>query len=190
MKGLERRATFDRWCSPKEELVAETLPEPWLRGELLHLRPEVGQVLATFQQTREELARYTEGLTEEQLGERPYGLGSVAFHVQHLLGSIDRLLTYAEGGELSQEQFAHLQSEIRSQGSREALLQDVDAALTVAESRVKAIDASLYPEPRFVGRKKLPTTALGLLIHVSEHTQRHLGQAVLLTKIVRASGQK
>jgi uncharacterized damage-inducible protein DinB len=170
--------------------VAENLPEPWLRGDLLHLRPEVAQVLATFQQTREELARYTEGLTEEQLAERPHGLGSVAFHVQHLLGSIDRLLTYAEGGELSEEQFAHLRGEIHSKGSRESLLRDLDAGLKSAELRVKAIDPSRYTEPRFVGRKKLPTTVLGLLIHVSEHTQRHLGQAVLLAKIVKASEQK
>jgi hypothetical protein len=156
--------------------VAENLPEPWLRGDLLHLRPEVAQVLATFQQTREELARYTEGLAEE--------------HVQHLLGSIDRLLTYAEGGELSEEQFAHLRGEIHSKGSRESLLRDLDAGLKSAELRVKAIDPSRYTEPRFVGRKKLPTTVLGLLIHVSEHTQRHLGQAVLLAKIVKASEQK
>ena len=40
-------------------------------------------------------------------------------------------------------------------------------------------------DARFVGRKQLPTTVLGLLVHIAEHTQRHLGQAITIAKVVR-----
>jgi hypothetical protein len=33
-------------------------------------------------------------------------------------------------------------------------------------------------EPRGIGRKQLPTTVIGLLVHICEHTQRHVGQAI------------
>jgi hypothetical protein len=39
--------------------------------------------------------------------------------------------------------------------------------------------------PRTIGRKKLPTTVLGLMVHIAEHTQRHLGQAITIAKAVR-----
>jgi uncharacterized damage-inducible protein DinB len=39
---------------------------------------------------------------------------------------------------------------------------------------------------RFVGRRRLPTTLGGLLVHVAEHTQRHVGQMVTTAKVVKA----
>jgi hypothetical protein len=38
-----------------------------------------------------------------------------------------------------------------------------------------------------VGRKKLPTTVIGLIVHLAEHTQRHVGQAVSAAKLARAA---
>ncbi len=35
---------------------------------------------------------------------------------------------------------------------------------------------------RAVGRKGLPTTLGGLLVHVADHTQRHVGQAISACK--------
>jgi len=43
-----------------------------------------------------------------------------------------------------------------------------------------------YLEAREVGRKRLPTTVLGLLVHVAEHTQRHTGQIIATAKVVRS----
>jgi hypothetical protein len=43
------------------------------------------------------------------------------------------------------------------------------------------------PEPREVGRKRLPTTAIGLLTHIAEHTQRHVGQAISASKLAKVS---
>jgi len=43
-----------------------------------------------------------------------------------------------------------------------------------------------YLEVREVGRKRLPTTVLGLLVHVAEHTQRHTGQIIATASVVRS----
>ena len=42
----------------------------------------------------------------------------------------------------------------------------------------RAFDPARLAEPRTVGRRRLPTTAIGLLTHTAEHTQRHVGQAI------------
>jgi uncharacterized damage-inducible protein DinB len=41
-------------------------------------------------------------------------------------------------------------------------------------------------EVRTVGKKQLPTTVAGLLVHIADHTQRHVGQAITTAKIVAA----
>jgi hypothetical protein len=41
-------------------------------------------------------------------------------------------------------------------------------------------------EQRFVGAQRLPTSLGGLLVHVADHTQRHVGQAVTTAKVVMA----
>jgi uncharacterized damage-inducible protein DinB len=40
--------------------------------------------------------------------------------------------------------------------------------------------------PRGVGRKQLPTSIGGALIHVADHAQRHVGQVVTTAKVIRA----
>ena len=39
---------------------------------------------------------------------------------------------------------------------------------------------------RLVGRAKLPSNTIGLLVHAAEHTARHLGQLMTTAKVVRA----
>ena len=88
-----------------------TLPEPWLRGPVAGVHPLVSPILHAFQQAREELAAHTEGLIPDQLWATPFGFGSVGFHLRHIAGSTDRLMTYVEGRQLSDEQMAALRSE-------------------------------------------------------------------------------
>ena len=147
-------------------------------------------VLYAFQQAREDLASYTEGLTREQIWATPYGLGSVGFHVRHIAGSIDRLLTYLEGRQLTASQLAALRSEVQPGATREELLAELGAALGRAEEIVRALDPATLADPREVGRKRLPTTVIGLLTHIAEHTQRHVGQAIVGAKLARAIGSQ
>jgi uncharacterized damage-inducible protein DinB len=167
------------------------LPEPWLRGPIPGLSPLVAPVLYAFQQAREDLARYTEGLTTEQIWARPHGFGPVGFHLRHIAGSVERLMTYLEGGALSPAQLAALDAEMEPGASREELLSALGAALDRAAEVVRRIDPMKLGEARGVGRKQLPTTVIGLLTHIAEHTQRHVGEAISAAKLARvAAGGK
>ena len=155
-----------------------------MRGPIEGVNPLVAPILYTFQQAREDLGRYTEGLTDGQIWAAPHGFGPVGFHIRHIAGSTDRLMTYLEGRELTRDQLAALHGEEQpgSEG-RVELLSQMEAAFQRAEATVRAIDPATLAEPRWVGRKRLPTTVIGLLTHIAEHIQRHIGQAISAAKL-------
>ena len=164
-----------------------TVPEPWLRGPIPGVDPCIAPVFYTFQQAREDLAVYLDGLSPAQIWARPYGFGSVGFHIRHIAGSTERLVSYLEGRELSAAHVAAVSAEEEpGNQSAEALLAQMDRAFASAEGVVRSIDPVKLPEPRWVGRKRLPTTVAGLLTHIAEHTQRHIGQAISAAKLAKA----
>src|ERR1017187_7531948 len=137
----------------------DVLPEPWLRGAIAGVNPLTAPILFTFQQAREDLTRWTNGLTSEQIWSTPHGFGSVGFHLRHIAGSAGRLMTYLQGGALTPEQLAALEAEHLPAGAGcGELLALVDAAFRDAETVVRAIEPSALAERRTVGRKDLPTT--------------------------------
>jgi uncharacterized damage-inducible protein DinB len=161
-------------------------PEPWLRGPIEGVDAAVMPVFFSFAQVREDLARYVTSLTSEQLW-RKTSSGSIGFHLQHLAGSVDRLTTYLMGDQLSPAQLSALKDESEGAVDVPELLTRVDDALGDSERRLRTLDpASLY-DARSVGRKALPTTVLGLIVHLAEHTQRHLGQVITLCKAAQSS---
>lgn len=162
-------------------------PEPWLRGPLPDVHPSVAPVLRAFQQARVDLARHTEGLSPAHLWARPYGLAPAGFHLRHIAGSVDRLITYAQGRQLSAAQLDATRTEMEPGATREELLEELETAFASAEAVIRSIDPASLGEPREVGRKRLPTTVIGLLVHIAEHTQRHLGQAISAAKLARAT---
>jgi uncharacterized damage-inducible protein DinB len=148
-------------------------------------------VLYSFQQAREDLGRYTQPLTQEQLWDTPYGFGSVAFHLRHIAGSTDRLMTYLEGRQLTAGQLATLAAEAEPAAlGREELLAAMDQVFLRAEAVVRAVDIATIGEPRTVGRQQLPTTVGGLLTHIAEHTQRHVGQCISAAKLAQADRRR
>jgi uncharacterized damage-inducible protein DinB len=157
--------------------------EPWLRGPLPGVDTFIAPLLYSFQMAREDLAKYTAGLTTEQIWARPHGFGSVGFHLRHIAGSTDRLMTYVTGDQLSSAQMAALKTEKEPGAMREELLAGVDQAFASAEAVARALDPTRLADPRGVGRKQLPTTVIGLLVHIAEHTQRHVGQAISAAKL-------
>ena len=168
---------------PDREPLPEALPEPWMRGPIPGVPPLLAPILYSFQQAREDLARYTEPLTREQIWASPHGFGSVGFHLRHIAGSTARLMTYLQGRPLNADQMAALRAE-KEPGSvnREQLLAELDRAFAEAEAVVRNLDPNRLTEPRAIGRKQLPTTVIGLLTHIAEHTQRHVGQAISAAK--------
>jgi uncharacterized damage-inducible protein DinB len=164
----------------------DALPEPWMRGPIEGVSPLVAPVLYSFQLAREDLGRWVSGLTFEQIWATPHGFGAVGFHLRHIAGSTDRLMTYLQGGTLSADQLAVLAGERESRGAGAAeLLALVDSAFRNAEGVVRTLDPSTLEQPRSVGRQHLPTTVAGLLTHIAEHTQRHIGQAISAAKLAR-----
>lgn len=160
-----------------------------MRGPIPGVHPLLAPILYSFQQAREDLARYTETLTPEQVWASPHGFGSVGFHLRHIAGSTARLMTYLQGRQLSPEQMAALRAEMEPGSvNREQLLAELDRAFAEAEAVVRALDPNRLTEPRSVGRKQLPTTVIGLLTHIAEHTQRHVGQAISAAKWAAVPG--
>jgi len=159
-------------------------PEPWLRGTLPDVPAVPGAVLHALELAKEDLARWCGSLNDAELNARPASLPSVAFHLRHIARSIDRLLTYAEGNQLTANQLAKMKSELDASGKREELFEELNSALQTGAQRIRAFDVTRLNDHREVGQKKLPTTLGGLLVHVADHTQRHVGQAITTSKIV------
>jgi uncharacterized damage-inducible protein DinB len=162
-------------------------PEPWLRGTLTDVNFVQRGVLHAIEQAREDVARWCEGLTTQHMYARPADAPSIAFHLRHIAHSLDRLLTYAEGRSLDPAQFEALDRERREGESREELMSSFYAALSQAEARVRGFDPAKLEEGRFAGRRYLPTTVGGILIHCAEHTLRHVGQIITTVKVVRTT---
>ena len=161
-------------------------PEPWLRGPLAGVSPLVANLVYTFTQAREELGAAVEGLSVEEIWSRPHGLAAVGFHVRHLGGAAERLGCYLRGNLLTEKQLSDLKQEPEPGMDGAALLAEMSARLERVEWDVRAMDPALLAETRQVGRGKLPSTAIGLIVHIAEHTQRHLGQAITTAKLVRS----
>lgn len=159
-------------------------PEPWLRGTLTEVPAVPRAVLHALELASEDLHRWCDGLTDTELNARPAGLAPVAFHLRHIARSLDRLLTYAEDAALSERQIAAMKTELEPGATGEELFSELDAALRRSAARVRAIAAADFAAQRSVGKKQLPTTLGGLLVHVADHTQRHVGQAITTAKLV------
>jgi hypothetical protein len=150
--------------------------------------PVVMPAAHALMQAAEDITAAAAGLTVEQLWKRPGGAAAVGFHLRHLAGSIDRLLTYARGEALSQSQLAAIAGEQDagvSPASAATLAGEAVAAIERAMDVIRNVPPESYFEPRAVGRRNLPTNVLGLLVHVAEHTQRHAGAIIATSKVVR-----
>jgi uncharacterized damage-inducible protein DinB len=160
--------------------------EPWLRGPIEGVHPALAAVLHSFMQVREDLTRHTAGLSNDQVWKQVGPVPALGFQLRHIAGSVDRLVTYLCGDQLTESQIAVMKSETSPGATLEDLLTGVSQALDAASARIRAIDPATIADARFVGKKRLPTSVMGLLVHVAEHTQRHLGQAITTAKLVRS----
>jgi uncharacterized damage-inducible protein DinB len=161
--------------------------EPWLRGTLTEYDSVRRQVLHALELAGEDIERWCAPLSDAAMNAHPANIAPVAFHLRHIARSLDRLLTYAEGRELSPGQLVQLQTELSSNALAAEILVEARAGLRSAAERVKAFNPAIYEQPRFVGRGRIPTTAAALLIHCAEHTQRHVGQAITTARITSSS---
>jgi uncharacterized damage-inducible protein DinB len=160
--------------------------EPWLRGTHADV-PAVGRaVLHAFDLALDDLTKWTEGLADAEVHAQPLGLTAVSYHLKHIARATDRLLSYAEGKPISAEQLAAMKGEQGGEETLAELLAEVEASFSDAAGRVRVLATADFNTFRGVGRKQLPTSIGGALIHVADHTQRHVGQVVTTSKVLRA----
>src|ERR1700691_1501560 len=93
-------------------------PEPWLRGPLAEVHPLVAPTLHAYAQAREDLVRWTDGLTDAEIWSRPHGLAPVGFQLRHIAGSVERLTTYLRGEQLTSQQLEATHSEMQPGAGR------------------------------------------------------------------------
>lgn len=164
------------------------LPEPWLRGPIDGIDPYLMPAAHALVQVGEDVVNAVDGLTPDELWERPGGAASVGFHLRHIAGATGRLLTYARGEALSPEQVTKAKAEQSPPAEGEdlaSLLEGVRTGIEAALEVLRSIPAGKVLDARTVGRAALPSNVLGLVFHAAEHAQRHTGQLIATAKAVR-----
>lgn len=164
------------------------MPEAWLRGPVEDVPPLLMPVAHSLIDALEDIEQAVLGLRLEEVWLQPGGAASIGFHLRHVAGSIDRLLTYSRGEMLSEVQLAALREEGvpgEPPTMLSELLDGARRAVGMAFERIRETTEDQLLEPRKVGRAGLPSTVQGLLFHIAEHTRRHAGQIVATAKIVR-----
>jgi uncharacterized damage-inducible protein DinB len=174
------------------ERLSEPLPpEVWLRGPLEGYPPLLMPVAHALLQAQEDIERLARTVSQEDVWTRAGAAASIGFHVQHVGGSIDRLCTYARGKTLNAQQLRALQGEsAASERSLSDVAAETLATLDRALDQVRTTTPEMLLEPRKVGRAGLPSTVIGLLVHVAEHTTRHVGQAITTAAILKGLGER
>lgn len=165
-----------------------TVVEPWLRGPIDGIPALLQPAAHAFVMAREDVDSALDALSDEQLWRRPGGVAAIGFHVAHLAGSTDRLLTYARGEALNDAQRAVLEAERTvsdRRPSRESLRRQWHDTVDAALAQLAATPEPSLLDNRSVGRAQLPSTVLGLLFHAAEHASRHTGQVVTTARLVR-----
>jgi hypothetical protein len=134
-----------------------------------------------------------EGFPDQFLWDRPWGVASPGFHLQHLGGVLDRLFTYARGEALSLAQLMALEKEgspdemgTDQEPAGPGLVRDFGRQVDRSLDQLGTTPEEILGDPREVGRARLPSTVLGLLVHAAEHTQRHIGQLLVTTRVLRS----
>lgn len=162
-------------------------PEVWLRGPIENIPPLLQPVAHAIVQSGEEVEKLMFGFPPEKLWMRPAGVASVGFHLQHLVGVLDRLFTYARGQSLTDDQLENL----RKEGSPSSPERTVSEMVQRFKDQIKKsldqlenTDEASLLNPVEVGRKKIPSTMFGLLFHAAEHTQRHTGQLLVTVRVL------
>jgi hypothetical protein len=161
--------------------------EVWLRGPLPKVPALLQPVAHALLQAREEVNFLMQNFPDHLLWEKPAGVASAGFHLQHLSGVLDRLFTYANAKQLSAEQLKYLSIEGKNENITSAELVELfNKQIDKAMPQLIITNEDILTETRLVGRSQVPSTVIGLLFHAAEHTQRHVGQLLVTVKIVKS----
>jgi len=161
--------------------------EWWQRGPIEDIHPIFQPAAHAILQSRDELQQALQSFSTALLWEPLYGMASIGFHLQHIVGVLDRLYTYAKDNSLSDEQLSYLKLEgVRNeQITLKQLLKAVHAQVETCLQDLSTMGEDAPTAVRYIGRKRIPTTQLGLVFHAAEHMMRHTGQALVTARVLR-----
>jgi len=162
--------------------------EVWQRGPVENIPALLQPVAHALLQAREELFDMMNTFSESLLWERPAGVASPAFHLQHLTGVLDRLFTYARKEPLNSAQLYALSIEGNQHETSASMMELIglfDKQVDLSIDELSRVDTKMLTEQRTIGRKQIPTTLIGLYVHAAEHTMRHIGQLLVTTKVLK-----
>jgi uncharacterized damage-inducible protein DinB len=159
----------------------------WLRGPVPDVEAPLQPIAHAILQALEDVERLTSAMEIADLWTSLGGAATVGFHLRHMTGSLDRLLTYARGESLSEKQRAALaqEKEPTPEVSAEVLLQQFRKTVGAAIEQLRRTERADLDEPRPVGRAGYPSSVRGLLHHAGEHTVRHAGQIMTTARILQ-----
>ncbi len=162
--------------------------EWWQRGPIDGVPELVQPVAHILRQIGESVHELVAELAVDDWNARPAGVASIAFHVKHITGVVDRLFAYARGDALTDAQFAALRAEADPVTASDILevLDRLDRRLDAAVVELATVDSAHLGDWRGVGRAQLPSTVIGCLVHGAEHAMRHVGQLSVTVRVVRA----
>jgi len=143
--------------------------------------------LYAYMQAYDDVVQWTEGLSDGQIWSRPHGLAPAGFQLRHIAGSVERLTAYLRGQQLTALQLEAVHREMEPGLGRTALLEVVAGSFQDSGRVIRSLDPATLIDSRAVGRKQLPTTVAGLVVHLAEHTQRHVGELIITTKLARVT---
>ena len=124
-------------------------------------------------------------------GQRMDTRRQLGFTRSTLPGATDRLLTYARSKALSDAQLDAMKTEQSISGFASVeLIPRVDRAVNAALAQLRAADVNTLLEGRHAGRKRLPSTTLGLITHAAEHACRHAGQIATPRRLVDGTARE
>ena len=164
--------------------------EVWQRGPVENIPALLQPIAHALLQANEELIEIMNNFPEKFLWERPGGVASPAFHLQHLTGVLDRLFTYAKGLALTDEQMYSLSIE----GNKEkcpftlsTMLELFQKQIDLSLNELSNTNTDMLTHKREIGRQKIPTTLIGLYVHAAEHTMRHIGQLLVTVRLIQST---
>ncbi|NCD71102.1 DinB family protein [Mucilaginibacter agri] len=169
-------------------MSVDKLPEVWLRGPLDDLPALVQPVAFALMQARDEVETMMQGFPDALLWKSVAGMASPGFHLHHMTGVLDRMFTYANNKSLTDDQLTYLTAEGQPQAGETSikLVRTFSLAVELSLRQLERVNEEALKDYRGVGRKNLPSTLMGLLVHAAEHTMRHTGQLLVTVNILKA----
>src|SRR5688572_19841255 len=133
--------------------------EFWLRGPIEGIPALLQPAAHAILQTQWEIHKGLKDFPEALIWERPEGVASVAFHLQHIPGVLDRIYTYARGEQLIQQQLDYMVAEGKENDSLRLseLIDHLDNQVEKALNQLRNTSETELLHPRAVGRRQIPS---------------------------------